>query len=451
MASICRDPNGRRRVLFVAGDGSRKAVRLGRCSQKQAEAFRIKLEALVKGRYTAIDEETVRWVAGLPDDVHRKLVAVGLVEPRVAAPPAPDPEPEVLLGEFIDGYLRDRTDLKPNSQKVYGHTRRDLVTFFGADKPLEAITEYDAEQWQRYLGQQRLALATIRKRTMNAQTFFGVAIKQKLISSSPFEHLNSTSVTNKSREYFVTLEDTRKVLDACPDSQWRLIFALSRYGGLRCPSEILPLKWQDIDWGRGRFLAHSPKTEHHEGHESRWVPIFPELAPFLQQAFDEAEPGSEYVITRYRSKGVNLRTESHRIIRRAGLTPWVKTFVNLRSSRETELCERWPEHVVCAWIGNSKAVAREHYLQLRDSDFEKAARTPTEAAQKAAQLEAAETCDKPQTAGEPENTTSGILVETGVSGLSRVTARQANGADESRTHDLLHAMQALSQLSYGPK
>ena len=25
-----------------------------------------------------------------------------------------------------------------------------------------------------------------------------------------------------------------------------------------------------------------------------------------------------------------------------------------------------------------------------------------------------------------------------------------NGADGSRTHDLLHAMQALSQLSYGP-
>ena len=27
---------------------------------------------------------------------------------------------------------------------------------------------------------------------------------------------------------------------------------------------------------------------------------------------------------------------------------------------------------------------------------------------------------------------------------------QRNGADEIRTHDLLHAMQALSQLSYGP-
>ena len=32
----------------------------------------------------------------------------------------------------------------------------------------------------------------------------------------------------------------------------------------------------------------------------------------------------------------------------------------------------------------------------------------------------------------------------------RVPNKSENGADESRTHDLLHAMQALSQLSYGP-
>ena len=32
-----------------------------------------------------------------------------------------------------------------------------------------------------------------------------------------------------------------KVIEACPDGQWRLLFTLARYGGLRCPSEILAL------------------------------------------------------------------------------------------------------------------------------------------------------------------------------------------------------------------
>jgi hypothetical protein len=62
-----------------------------------------------------------------------------------------------------------------------------------------------------------------------------------------------------------------------------------------------------------------------------------------------------------------------RIIRRAELEPWVKPFQNCRSTRETELAEEYPIHVVCAWIGNTQAVAAKHYLQVRDEDFERAA------------------------------------------------------------------------------
>ena len=30
---------------------------------------------------------------------------------------------------------------------------------------------------------------------------------------------------NKARMYYVTREEAQKVLDACPDAQWRLLFA----------------------------------------------------------------------------------------------------------------------------------------------------------------------------------------------------------------------------------
>ena len=68
------------------------------------------------------------------------------------------------------------------------------------------------------------------------------------------------------------------------------------------------LKWTDIDWVNGRFVVSSPKTEHHEGHESRVVPLFPELLPHVHEAFEQAEPGTEFCITRYRDQKVNLRT-----------------------------------------------------------------------------------------------------------------------------------------------
>lgn len=61
------------------------------------------------------------------------------------------------------------------------------------------------------------------------------------------------------------------------------------------------------------------------------------------------------------------------IIRTPGLEPWPKLFHNLRASRQTELSESYPMHVVCAWLGNSTVVAMGHYLQVTDAHFEKAA------------------------------------------------------------------------------
>ena len=87
------------------------------------------------------------------------------------------------------------------------------------------------------------------------------------------------------------------------------------------------------------------------------MPIFPELRPYLEKLFEQAKPGAEYVITRYRDPNVNLRTQMLKIISRAGLKPWPKLFQNLRATRETELAETFPIHVVCAWIGNTPKVA----------------------------------------------------------------------------------------------
>jgi hypothetical protein len=41
-------------------------------------------------------------------------------------------------------------------------------------------------------------------------------------------------------------------------------------------------------------------------------------------------------------------------------------------TRETELAERFPVHVVCEWIGNSQPVAVKHYLQITEEHFARA-------------------------------------------------------------------------------
>jgi len=380
MASLAKDPNGRKRILFMAKDGSRKTIRLGKTSIKQAESFKVKLEPLIAARRTkssgGIDAETALWIFSLTDEAHAKLAAVGLLKEKITA----------TLGAFLDHYLESRTDLKPNSQKVYDHTRRNLIDFFGYDKSLNEIKPKDAQAWRFHLTERAskkkkpLSKATINKRCANAKVFFDVAIKRKLVASNPFTDLDSRSIANKDRQYFLERKDADKIFDTCPDAQWRLIFALCRYGGLRCPSEVLGLRWSDVNWEQRRLLVHSPKTERHEGRESRIIPMFPEIMPYLQEVFEAAEPGTNRVITRYRDANQNLRTTFQKIIKRAGLKPWPRLFQNLRASRETELASKYPLHIATAWIGNTARIAERHYLQIPDEFFETAVAVDEDAA-----------------------------------------------------------------------
>ena len=86
----------------------------------------------------------------------------------------------------------------------------------------------------------------------------------------------------------------------------------------------------------------------------------------------ERADDSGFVVTKIRDSESNLRTNFLKIIKLAGQKPWPKLFQNLRASRQTELQETYPTHVVCSWMGNSPQVAQKHYLQVTDEHFEKA-------------------------------------------------------------------------------
>jgi integrase len=369
MASISRDANGRRRIQFLAADGVRKGIRLGKVSQRIAEEIKVKVEALNAAIIAgcSIDGETAQWVAKLGDELHAKLAGVGLVPARqtesISYP---------SLGEFVDSFIAARTDHKRNTRNTFTQTKNALLHFFGADKPLNTITPGDADDWKVDLRSRGYAPATIGTFVKRARQMFRYATRKGLLVKSPFADLKAPTQVNKSREVYVTRETTQKVIDACPSAEWRLLVALARYGGLRTPSESLNLRLTDVDWENDRITVTSPKTEHLPGKGSRVIPLFPELRPYLEDVFELARPGTVYVINRYRDGDTNLRTQLQRIIRKAGVPPWERLWQNLRSSRETELAETFPLHVVTAWIGNTERVASKHYLQVTDDHFTRA-------------------------------------------------------------------------------
>lgn len=379
MASIIREANGRKIIQFVAADGKKRPkIRLGKVPMRTAEAVKLKVETLVTSTIIghAIDDETARWIASLDVTMADKLCRVGLLPKREYA----------TIENFITGYIDSRTDVEPETRRAWRQVRDRLVTRFGDSMPLKRISKEDAADWRQELINAGLADATVRKYTGYVKHFCSVAVERELLAASPFDKLISGSVGNDERQQLVSREEVQQLIDICPNAEWRLIVVLSRYGGLRCPSEHLRLRWCDIDWEHGLMTVTSPKTKK-KGKPKRLVPIFDEVRPFLEECFDQAEPGAVFVLSKYRSpSGAYIRKRLEVLVERAGLTKWPRITHNLRASRQTELERDNPTHVVCAIMGNTPAVAHRHYLQTNVDDLMKAAGRPTsEAGKKAVQ------------------------------------------------------------------
>lgn len=369
MAQLSIHENGRASIQFRHPNGKRHTLRLGKVSKRLAEGvlFRVKeiLSALRTGQAVAAD--TAAWLGTATADLHDRLVRVDLTTEREAAAA---PESKLDLDSFLEMYITGRSKLRPNTLRNLRQSKRILTAHFGAGRAIDSVTAGDADDFREALVAAYSAV-TVAREVKRARQFFKAAVRRGLIATNPFADVKGGSQANSTRNFFVDRAIADAVLEACPDNEWRLIFTLSRYGGLRCPSETLALQWSDIDWQHGRIVIREGKTK------QRVIPLFDELRPHLEQAFEEAADGATFVIARYRSSDTNLRTGLIRILDRAAIPVWPRPFHNLRSSRETELANEFPIHVVCEWIGNTPEVARRHYLQVTEEHFKKATSNPT--------------------------------------------------------------------------
>src|SRR5262249_26297332 len=142
-----------------------------------------------QGANVALDLDTVSWLAGIGDDLHAKLAAVGLVQPRATA----------QLAAFVQGYIDQRTDVQQRTPNNLKMAKDRLVAFFGPDKALQEIGPADADGWSLFL-KERYASATVSRTIKMARQFFKAAIRRKLVAENPFLDLKTGGETNEARK-----------------------------------------------------------------------------------------------------------------------------------------------------------------------------------------------------------------------------------------------------------
>ncbi len=376
MASMTKLPDGRRVLQFIDPliKGKRRTVHLGAMTDKQATTFEDRFESLLSSKKSgrAPELSVAEWIDGLDQRIADKFILWKIIKPRANAD-----SPGLL--DFVDAYIAGRTDVKPQTTVNHQQARRFLADFLKSqkqmDKLLSEFTELDAEKFRNWLKAQGCAENYCRTHCKNVKMFFRAAVRDRKIPGNPFDGMATQSVSIPDKLRFVSADDVRKIMDEAPDVEWRVLLALSRWGGLRIPSEIKELKWDHISWSAQRITIMVPKLERYQGKDRRIIPLFPELLPVLREAQELAPEGSVYVLPRLR-KGKNLRTQFNKFVIRAGVKMWVKPFMNMRSTRETELTGRFPIKTVAEWMGHDPKISLSHYQQVLPEHWEQATAQP---------------------------------------------------------------------------
>lgn len=368
MATIYRQGEGY--TIEIRGGGGRRVKRLGRLTKQGAATLAHHVEQIELSRKAgvSIPVATVSWASTISPELHEKLASIGLVKPR-------EDEPAnygiaTAIGKLFDDFLDRRHDLRESTKTNYRQAKSKAVAFFGANRNAAAITVADAKDFRRAL-ERTLNAASVSGFIKRLRAVFHDATERRILDANPFAGVRAGSQTNESRMHFVSPATIAAVIEQADSVGWRCLIALSRFGGLRTPSEIASLRIVDIDWIDEEIVIHSDKTRR-QGKALRRVPIFAELRPYLRAACDAAAADQTHLLPFCRAD-YNPQTHLRRFLARAGVKPWPKLFQNLRASRETELiAQGFPITTVCRWIGNSPAVAMKHYLMVTPEDRRRA-------------------------------------------------------------------------------
>mgnify|MGYP000016123043 CR=1 FL=1 len=286
---------------------------------------------------------------------------------RYSAGPAP------TMVQWRARYFELRSDLKASSIIDQQGTLALLCEHFGKDQQIH-INEAEAANFRLFLEARRISTATVRKHVRNCKTIWQWA-NRGTRRDNPWR-FEASAVPKIAKDWAVISPAAlERIVHQCPDTaegrQCRAIFALCRLAGLRA-GEAIRLLWSDIDYAAG-ILAVRPESvagqAREEGTKQRYrqVPMSPRLVEVLRGGDRERDgpccdlPG-DYGTLHRRLKPM---------IKAAGLPEYAKPLHTLRKNLETEWLRAFRVPLVCAWLGNSPAVAAEFYCRPETEDIER--------------------------------------------------------------------------------
>ena len=358
--------NGKTCFQIWLGSGSeRKNIWLGTVSKTQANEFYsyvVQLSNAVNSG-TTIKKSIRTWMASLSGQYYEKLVKVGLASPRCS----------LTVRGFFEERLR-ALKCSARTRDIYHRAHQKFFDFLGSDILLRDVSRRHADDFYNdYLIELDIADSYREKTTKVIREFFAKAVRFELIDSNPFDSLSISSTVDRSRHQLIDRDSIHKIIGKGLDARWKCLLGFAGLCGLRTRCEIAEIRWEHIHWSDNVMTIPKAKTK------SRTCPIFGDFRPYLESyhesviAADPLTVASGPIFPKCPSQ-TQLTKRLQRTVERAGIQPWKKPWMNLRSSCESHLIlvDRFDIETVSFWLGNSPEVVRKHYLQFVGRDIDRA-------------------------------------------------------------------------------
>ena len=261
----------------------------------------------------------------------------------------------------------------------------------------------------------------------------GKAVEWKLATKETEKEIRNVKIESKKetkRLRFLSLEECVELIDCC-DEHLKPIVTIALHSGMR-KSEILKLEWDQIDLKHGFILLDKTKSD-----ERREIPI----NSTLEEIFRSTENKSTYVFVNEKTGKpyTDVKNSFHSALKRAGIHDF--HFHDLRHTHASQLVMNGIDlPTIQSLLGHKDIKMTLRYAHLSPGHRRKATNLFEQKMQEA----------------KDEFTFTSRFQDSNNKSIIKPPHNLCNsneingGAEGIRTPDLLHAMQALSQLSYSP-
>lgn len=296
---------------------------------------------------------------------------------EIKADPASFLDLEASLDPLIDRYLAEKEIMGVSKtwRENEEWTLKQFVKDLGITSP-RRITKLKVEKFvlPKIEKNQKTGLDYLYR----ISRFCDWLVEKKKLGDNPCARIPRPKIQRRPRKRFLTLEEGRRLLDACEDPDLKMVLYLGLHAGLR-KGEVLAARpdWVDLE---GRLLHvqayEMPEGEvwDTKGRKDRTVPITKEFQAFLRTRLQEIGEDAPYLAWPKKAQGTwrnrkEFRKPYNALLEKCEIEDVTfhdlrRTFASQHVSAGTSI------YKVAKWIGDGVAVVERHYGHLTPQDDE---------------------------------------------------------------------------------